>query len=172
MSNTSSKSPSYVMLCTSTVRPRFHRSKIKRRYREISALAYALMCYQCNDNNKRPVMKYIWALEQYVQWDRDVCWNFNKDTILPFEGTRGASTPAAAHRKVDNEASYALSLFSKGTFQQSEGIYILAVNREKLRKHDTRFWTFLKRHILFHGLASKTVKLVAGQQFRSSTTVL
>ena len=30
------------MLCTSTIRLRFQRSKIKRRYRDISALAYAL----------------------------------------------------------------------------------------------------------------------------------
>ena len=41
MSNPSSKAPSYVMLCTSTVRPRFHRSKIKRRYRDFSG---ALTC--------------------------------------------------------------------------------------------------------------------------------
>ena len=172
MSNPSSKSPSYVMLCTSTVRPRFHRSKIKRRYREISALAYALMCYQCNDDNKRPVMKSIWALEGYAQWDWAVCWNFNEDVIIPFEGTSGAAAPAASHRKVDKESSYASSLSSKGIIKQSEGISIPAVNREKLRKHDTRFWTFLKRHLLFHGLASETVKLVSGRRFRSSTTVL
>ena len=41
MSNPSSKAPSYVMLCTSTVRPHFHQSKIKRRYRDISG---ALTC--------------------------------------------------------------------------------------------------------------------------------
>ena len=42
MSNPSSKAPSYVMLCTSTVRPPFHRSKINMRYIETSALVYAL----------------------------------------------------------------------------------------------------------------------------------
>ena len=43
---------------------------------------------------------------------------------------------------------------------------------DNIKKHDARFWTFLKRHLLFHGLASETVKQVAGRRFRSSTTVL
>ena len=58
MSNPSSKAPSYVMLCTSTVRPRFHRSKIKRRYREISALAYALT--RLHSVNETPTTSTRW----------------------------------------------------------------------------------------------------------------
>ena len=50
--------------------------------------------------------------------------------IIPFEGTSGAAAPAASHRKVEKESSYASSLSSKGIIKQSEGISIPAVNRE------------------------------------------
>ena len=61
MSNPYSKAPSYVMLCTSTVRPRFHRSKIKRRYRETSALAYALTRL-CDVNSTTGTSAWWWNL--------------------------------------------------------------------------------------------------------------
>ena len=58
MSNPSSKAPSYVMLCTSTIRLRFQRSKIKRRYREISALAYTLT--RLHSVNETPTTSTRW----------------------------------------------------------------------------------------------------------------
>ena len=61
MSNTYSKAPSYVMLCTSTVRLRFHRSKIKRRYRETSTLAYTLTRL-CDVNSTTTTSARWWNL--------------------------------------------------------------------------------------------------------------